>query len=586
MDRPLAALLRHLARHRRTVWAASACSVLNKIFDLAPPVLIGMAVDTVVEKNNSFLAHMGVPALVDQLIVLAVLTLIIWGFESLFEYLLGVLWRNLAQTVQHELRLEGYEHVQALEMAWFEERSIGRLLAILNDDVNQLERFLDGGANALLQLATTVLFIGGGFLIAAPQVAVLAMLPIPIILWGSLAFQKKLAPRYQAVREKASQVAGQLANNLSGIETIKSFTAEQFESERLAALSDAYRASNREAIRLSSAFSPLIRMVIVVGFTVTLVYGGYLAGEGEMSVGLFSAMVFMIQRLLWPLTALGQTLDLFQRAMASTQRVLTLLHTPIGVRSGDERVQRASVAGELHFQSVCFAYPDREPVLKDFNLTIAAGETVAIVGPTGAGKSTLIRLLLRFYDPQAGTVSLDGMDLREAKLDDLRDALGLVSQSTYLFSGSVRDNIAYARPAATDDAIESAAVVAEAAGFIEQLPDRYDTVIGERGQKLSGGQRQRLSIARAVLKDPPVLLLDEATSAVDNETEAAIQKALQRMSADRTTLIIAHRLSTIRHADRIIVLNAGVIVEEGQHDELVAAGGLYTRLWNVQTGNV
>jgi ATP-binding cassette subfamily B protein len=584
MNRPLHALLRHLSRHRRTVWAASTCSVLNKIFDLAPPVLIGMAVDTVVEKNDSFLARMGVPALIDQLIVLAVLTFVIWGLESLFEYWFGLLWRNLAQTVQHELRLEGYEHVQALEMAWFEERSIGRLLSILNDDVNQLERFLDGGANALLQLTTTVIVIGGGFLIAAPQVAVLAMLPIPIILWGSLAFQRKLAPRYKEVREKASQVSAQLANNLSGIETIKSFTAETFERDRLAALSDAYRASNREAIRLSSAFSPLIRMVIVLGFTATLVYGGWLAGEGTMSVGLFSVMVFMIQRLLWPLTSLGQTLDLFQRAMASTERVLTLLHTPIGVRSGERALPRAAVAGELRFENVTFAYPDREPVLKDFNLTVAAGETVAIVGPTGAGKSTLIRLLLRFYDPQTGTVRIDGLDVREARLGDLRDALGLVSQSTYLFSGSVRDNIAYARPEAPLAAIERAATIAEAETFIGDLPEGYDTVVGERGEKLSGGQRQRLSIARAVLKDPPVLLLDEATSAVDNETEAAIQNALRSVSADRTTVIIAHRLSTIRHADRIIVLDSGEVVEEGKHDALVAAGGLYTRLWEVQTG--
>ncbi len=581
---PLRRLLTYGRPHRRRVWLATLCSVLNKIFDLAPPALIGAAIDVVVQQEDSLIARMGVTDVTDQLIALAVVTVIIWGLESLFQYLQEWLWRNLAQTVQHELRLDAYAHIQQLDMAYFHEESTGGLMAILNDDINQLERFLDVGADDLLQIGTTTIVVVAAFFVMAPGVAWMAMLPIPLIIWGSFKYQRLLAPRYAKVRQDVAELNGQLNNNLSGVATIKSFATEDYEVDRIASLSDHYRRSNRKAIRLSAAFSPLIRMAIVVGFTATLVYGGILTIEGELAVGTYSVLVFLTQRLLWPLTRLGKTFDLYQRAMASTERVLNLLALDRGISGGGQRLEREDVEGEIEFSQVSFSYPGREPILSHFDLTIEAGSTLGVVGATGAGKSTVINLMLRFFEPQQGRITIDGRDISQLDLADLRRSIGLVSQEEFLFHGTVRDNIAYGTFDVDDAQVEQAAQLAEADKFIEQLPKGYETIIGERGQTLSGGQRQRVSIARAVLNNPPILILDEATSAVDNETEAAIQRSMDRLARDRTMIVIAHRLSTVRNADQIIVLDDGEIAEKGSHDELVARGGVYARLWDIQTG--
>jgi len=482
------------------------------------------------------------------------------------------------------MRLDAYGHVQNLNLAYFEDQSTGGLMAVLNDDINQLERFLDTGANEILQVVTTVLVIGGVFVAIVPSVAWMALLPMPFVLWGSIKFQKLLAPRYAVMRERVSLLNGQLSNNISGIATIKSFTAEQHESARIEALSHEYGRSNQAAIKYSSAFVPMIRMT---GFIGILVFGGQLALNGDLQVGAYSVLVFMTQRLLWPLTRLGNTLDLYQRAMASADRVLDLLDTKSTIIDGVTALPTSTVQGEVAFEHVAFAYGDgtsSHPVIHDLSLRVPTGKTAAIVGATGAGKSTVIKLLLRFYDVQSGQVCLDGHDLRDLKLHDLRNAIALVSQDVFLFYGTVRENIAYGTFDAPLDDIIAAAKVAEAHEFILSLPNGYDTVVGERGQKLSGGQRQRISIARAVLKDPPVLLLDEATSSVDNETEAAIQRSLERIIIGRTTIVIAHRLSTIRNADVIFVLENGRLSETGSHDELLTQNGIYAGLWRVQTG--
>jgi ATP-binding cassette subfamily B protein len=469
-------------------------------------------------------------------------------------------------------------------MAFFEAGSSGRLLAILNDDINQLERFLDHGANEILQLTTTVLAVGGAMAYLSPAVAGVSFLPIPVILWGSLRFQHRLAPRYAQVRDRAGDLASRLANNLGGMLTIKSYTAEAWELDRLGEQSNAYRESNRRAIRLSAAFIPLIRFAILFAFLAILVIGGLQAWRGTIAVGTYSFLVFITQRLLWPLTTLGRTLDDYQRAMASANRVLDLLDTPVALAGGSTPLPRGMVAGEIRFEDVSFAYGGREPLLQHFDLTVPAGSTIGIVGSTGSGKSTLVKLLLRLYGLQGGRILLDGIPIDQLRQCDLRGAIGLVSQEVFLFHGTVADNIAYGSFAASRVAIARAAALAEAAGFIEALPDGYDTLVGERGQRLSGGQRQRIALARAILKDPPVLILDEATAAVDNETEAAIQRSLDRLTADRTTLVIAHRLSTVRHADRIVVLEQGRLVESGRHDDLMARGGAYASLWRVQVG--
>ena len=574
----------HHARNHRAhmVWSIVA-SVTNKAFDLTPPLLIGVAVDTVVQQQDSFLARFGLTDVMTQLWVLAAITLLVWGLESVTDYIAEVLWRNLAQTLQHELRVETYDHVQNLELAYFEDRSTGGLLSILNDDINQLERFLDVGANDIVQLVTTVFIIGAIFFAAAPGVAWLAFLPMPVIIWGSLRFQKRIAPRYAEVRERVGLLNSQLANNLSGIATIKSFAAEAFEAKRVEEGSDEYRESNKKAIRLSSLFVPIIRMAIVLGFIATLVYGGYLTTSGAMAVGVYSVLVFMTQRLLWPLTRLGQTLDLYQRAMASTRRILNLLDTDSSMVDGSKTL--GTVRGEIRLEEVSFAYRDGSDVLNNLSLTMREGETTAIVGATGAGKSTLIKLLLRFYDPTQGQVTLDGVDLRELEMRSLRSAVGFVSQDVFLFHGTVWENIIYGDLDADKERVVRAAKIAEAHEFIQGLPNGYSTVVGERGQKLSGGQRQRISIARAVLKDPPILILDEATSAVDNETEAAIQRSLETISENRTVILIAHRLSTIRNADKIYVLERGQLAEAGQHETLLERSGIYAGLWRVQTGS-
>jgi len=583
---PLVRLWRYSGGHRRTVFAAITASVVNKLADVMPELLIGAAVDVVVRGNDSIVARaFGVEDRFDQLLVLAAINAAVWVVESLTDYAAQILWRNLAQTIEHEARMDAYRHVQRLELGWFEDQSTGGLLAVLNDDVNQLERFLDIGANELIRTLVNVLFVGVVFFVAEPILGVVAFAPIPLIVWASVRYQRRLEPRYTDVRQAAGDLGALLANNVSGIVTIRSFTAEERESERVAAASTAYREANRSAIKLSSAFIPLIRMAILFAFTLTLIVGGRAALDGTLAVGTFSVLVYMTQRLLWPLTRLGETFDLYQRAMASTRRILDLLAVDPTIVGGPGPLPEP-LQGGVRFEDVRFGYGAGRPVLDGFALAVPPGETHAIVGSTGAGKSTVVKLLLRFYDPQEGRVTLDGVPIDDVSLVALRRAIGYVGQDVFLFQGTVRENLAYGRPDATDAELERAARLAEAHEFIADLPDGYDTVVGERGQKLSGGQRQRLSIARAILKDPAVLVLDEATSAVDNETEAAIQRSLELVGRGRTVIVIAHRLSTVRHADRIHVLEEGRVVESGTHDALVAQRGLYAALWRIQTGEI
>lgn len=579
---PLSRLLSQLEEHRSVVILASICSILNKVWDLAPPVLIGMAIDVVSARENSFLANMGYEDVHLQLYILTGITVVIWVLESLFQYFYAVLWRNLAQTAQHELRMSAYSHIQELEMQWFSQQSTGGLMAIMNDDVNQLERFLDQGATDLLQVATTIIVVGGIMFSVAPEVALWAIVPIPIIVAGSFMYQRRIGVRYSRVRSQVADLNSLLNNNLQGITTIKSFTAEEREASRVSEASEAYREANKEAIRLSASFVPIIRMAILFAFSANMLVGGWMALDGRISLGAYSVIVFITQRLLWPLTRLGETFDLYQRAMASTTRVLDLLDTEVGIVEGDVKLKK--VTGELEFRGVEFSYPDREKVLQGLDLVVPAGQTVGLVGSTGSGKTTLIRLLLRFHDPQSGTVSLDGHQVCDLTLNSLRASISLVSQNTTLFPGSVLENIRYGNPDAPIESVEDAARIAEATEFIALLPNGWHTDIGEGGHRLSGGQRQRIAIARAVLKDAPVLVLDEATSNVDNETEAALKRSISQISKGRTTLIIAHRLSTVRNADIIAVLHKGEISETGTHESLLEEDGIYSRLWAVQTG--
>ena len=549
-----------------------------------PEILIGIAIDVVVNQDSSFVAALGFTTAKSQIVVLGLLTLFVWIGESVFEFLYLILWRNLAQDLQAQLRQDAYDQVQRQDMSFFESRGSGELTAILNDDVNQLERFLDGGANDFLQVFMTVFLVGGVFFIVSPTIAMLAILPIPVVIWGAFYFMRRATPLYSDVRLQVGSLANRLANNLGGIATIKAFTAENNESQRLKDASDLYVNANRRAIKVSSAFVPLIRMAILVGFLATFIVGGFMALDGELNVGAYGMLVFLTQRLLWPLTRLAQTVDLYERAMASTRRILQLVETPSKVRDTGVASLPNPVRGQIEFNNLDFQYQNSDAGISNFSLRIPAGETVALVGATGSGKSTIVKLLLRFYPVSGGQICIDGLPIESLSLRSLRENIGLVSQDVFLFEGSVRDNIAYGLNTASHEQIVAAARAAEAYAFIEALPQGFETLVGERGVKLSGGQRQRLSLARALLKNPPILILDEATSAVDNETEAAIQRSLAKVSENRTVLVVAHRLSTIVGANNIVVLDNGEIIEQGTHDSLIAVDGYYRRQWAVQTG--
>lgn len=590
----LTRLLVYARAFRTRILLAMLCSFINKILDVMPELLIGVAIDVVIRQQDSFVAGLGISDPFHQLLLLGFATLLVWAGESLFEYFYLVLWRNLAQELQHHLRIDAYDHVQNLDLQYYDRSSTGNLVSILNDDVNQLERFFNGGANSLIQILTAVLIVGTIFFILSPKIAAIAFSPIPVIIFGAFFFQRRAQPLYAQVRERVGHLSSRLEANLAGIQTIKSFTTEAFERDNLSRDSLEYVKANRRAIRVSSAFIPIIRMAVLAGFLATLILGGYMALNGKLQVGSYGALVYLTQRLLWPLTDLANVVDLFERAMASSNRILHLIHTetpirdradamPLGQHTTDDTMA-STTRGEVSFQQVHFSYQPDVPVLQDLSFTVEPGSTVAFVGPTGSGKSTLIKLLLRFYQPDSGIVAIDGTDSARLTLNSLRQHIGLVAQDSYLFPGTIAENIAYGSAEPDLERVREAAATSGALEFIDRFPEGLNTPVGERGQRLSGGQRQRLAIARALFKAAPILILDEATSAVDNETEAAIQRSLQAIGRDRTTLIVAHRLSTIVHADCIYVMDQGKITDSGTHAELISRAGMYQSLWHVQTG--
>jgi ATP-binding cassette, subfamily B, bacterial len=575
---------------KRDYLTATSYSVLNKLFDIFPEILIGAAVDVVVNRKFSWLAKLlGNPNLMFQLIVLGVLTFIAWSLESVFQYLYSVKWRNLAQSVEHRLRMQTYQHIQGAQMHDVENTSVGQLIATINDDINQLERFLEDGINQIIQIVASTVLIGIIFLFCSPLITLFAILPVPFILLGAFYFQHKLEPKFLKVRGKAADISSALASNLAGLMTIKSYTAEAFEKKRIEQLSLDYQQANRETIAISSMVTPIIRIMILTGFLFTLLIGGYQTIHGSMNVGVFSLLIFLSQRLLWPFSSLADVTVNFQRAMASTTRALNLLtwkkeRTDKSHAGDTKQLLRTDEEG-IVFKNVRFSYPGtKTAVFNDFSLDIEKQQTIAFVGESGSGKSTLIKLLCQFYQPEQGQISWGGRNINGYDLTEWRKLIALVSQDIFLFEGSIAANIAYANINATEEEIQQAAKIAGADSFIASLPNAYQTLVGPRGGFLSGGQRQRIAIARAVLKDAPILILDEATSAVDNDTELVIQQALATISHHKTTIIIAHRLSTVTSADKIYVLDKGRIIEEGSHKALIAHKTHYRHLWHIQTG--
>jgi ATP-binding cassette subfamily B protein len=586
-QKPMTRLFQYLGLYSKQMNFAVGASVVNKILDLMPPIIVGWLIDSVNGNTPAWIADFfGINDVLGIALFFGVLIVIIFGIESFTEWLLKLGFMRLAQRVQHDLRMDAYKQLQSREIAYFENNRTGNLMSMLNDDINQLERFLNSSFNEIVQLVTMAFFASIWLFGVSWELTLIGFLPIPLIFIGSFYFQRMIGPYYRKVREAVGALSNRLENNISGILVIKSFTAETYESSRVAAVSENYRDTNFEAIKLSASYVPLIRMLIALGFAATMALGAYwiLSGNGKLTVGELTLFAMMIQRVLWPVTRLGSVFDEFERAKASARRIFGLMDTPNQIPNPENPVSVTNLKGEIELKNVHFQYDKGLEIIKDLNLKITSGSIIGIAGTTGAGKTTLIKLLLRLYDTTSGEILIDNHSIKDFDLTQLRRNIALVSQDVYLFHGSIRENIAYGMGDISLEAIENAAIKAELHDFIIQLPDRYDTIVGERGIKLSGGQRQRLSIARAILKNAPILILDEATSSVDTETERAIQKSLDELTKGKTALIIAHRLSTLRHADKIIVLKEGNIAESGSHESLLAKAGIYADLWNVQIG--
>ena len=574
-------------RWRKDILIATVYSTINKIFDIAPEILIGIAIDLVANTNNSYISSLGFTTIKSQLIFIGISTFLIWAFESLFQYLYMVKWRQIAQSIQHEYRLRCYNHVQSLDISWYERQKTGDITSIINDDVNQLERFFNNGLNSIIQIIVSSVLIGAIFFYISPVIALFTIVPIPIILIISIYFQKNLQPKYESVRKSVGVISSYILNNIIGIVTIKSFNSEQRESERIKMASADYMNFNHKAIRLSSAFVPIVRMGVLSGFLGTMIIGSFLAISGSIQIGSYGVLVFLSQRFLWPFTSLGETVDLFERSMASANRVLCLLKIKKNVIDTKDAIFLDSLNNDIVFNNVNFSYNQKSQIFKNLSMTIKSKTLVGIVGQTGCGKTTLVKLLIRLYDCNSGTLAIGKNEIKNIKTSSLRKKIGLVSQDPYLFDDSIKNNIIYPNRTADTDKLEYCSKLSQCNEFINSFPDSYETIIGERGQKLSGGQKQRLAIARALYRDPDILIFDEATSSIDNETEYLIQASLREISRNRTTIVIAHRLSTVRNADNIYVLRNGKVSEVGTHDGLVNnKSSYYKRLWDIQTGSM
>jgi ATP-binding cassette subfamily B protein len=591
VDKPMRRLFTEYGRDHAGYFAIGAVSsIFSRLLDLLPPIFLAVAIDAIFESDSGFsillVPESWLPTTQSgQLWLTAGLIAGAFGLAAVFHYTRNWGWNRFAQGVQHEVRTDTYDKMQRLNMDYFADKQTGELMSVLSNDVNRLERFLNDGLNSVSRLVVMVFGIAGILLWLKWELALIALLPVPLIAFFTKKFIEIIQPKYAEVRSTVGSLNSRLENNLGGIQVIKTSNTEPYESERVDDVSRDYYDANWDAISTRITFFPGLRLLSGLGFVITFLVGGLWVLQGQLTTGTFVAFILYTQRFIWPVAQFGQIINMYQRAYASAERVFGLMEMPDRIAEDDDAQQLAVDDGDVEYENVSFGYDD-EAVLEDVDFEVDGGETLALVGPTGAGKSTAVKLLLRLYDVDEGAVRIDGTDVRDVTVPSLRQSIGYVSQETFLFYGTVRDNIAYGSPDADDEAIREAAKAAEAHEFISNLPDGYDTMVGERGVKLSGGQRQRVAIARAVLRDPELLVLDEATSDVDTETEMLIQRSLDRLTEDRTTLVIAHRLSTIKDADTIVVLDDGRVVERGSHGDLLDEDGLYANLWAVQAGEI
>ncbi|WP_416978367.1 ABC transporter ATP-binding protein [Streptomyces sp. T028] len=581
----LRSLLDLVGPHRPRLCLASGLSTLCQLTEVALGLFLGWIALVLIKGQAAPLLALGLTTASSQLWFLAGAAAVACAAVAALSYAAGVEWRRLGQDVQQDWRGATYTQVQRLELRHLEGERTTRVAGVLTEDVAQLGAFFATSANDVVQLATSFLVLVPAFLLLAPQIAWIAFLPMPVVAWLSFHYHDRVAADYAVSSEHKATLHSQLVNSLEAGATVKSFCTEEYEAQRVHALGEVCRESNHRTDRSTVRHAETVRAVTTASMTGTLLLGGRSVLNGTLPFEVFSPLIGLPQQVLLRLTRLGGIVDQYQRTLAAHDRVRHLHTLPTEPAGPDHPVDRADVKGAVTLDRVTFAYPGRPPVLTDLSLRIAPGRVTGIVGPTGSGKTTIAKLLMRFQDTDSGRVLLDGRDVRDLSRNGLRGAVGFVAQDPFLFDGTIADNIRYGSFDATDAQLERAARMAEAHSFIEALPDGYDTLIGERGAALSGGQKQRLAVARAILKDPPVVVLDEATSAVDNETEAAIQRTLRAFAENRTLIIIAHRLSTIRDADWIHVLDrGGLVAEQGTHTELLARDGLYASLWHLQAG--
>ncbi|WP_458207046.1 ABC transporter ATP-binding protein [Haladaptatus sp. NG-SE-30] len=585
-------------------------SIFARVLNLLPPIILGVAVDALFTPEgrvpypealggqlpfvSTSMAASFVPAAqTDQFWFSVAVIAFAFGLGAAFHWTRNWGWNSFAQNIQHSVRTDTYDKMQRLDMEFFSDKQTGEMMSILSNDVNRLERFLNDGMNSAFRLGVMVVAIAVILFTINWQLAIVAMVPVPLIAVFTYKFVQIIQPKYADVRSSVGKVNSRLENNLGGIQVIKTSNTETFESDRVEDVSNDYFGANWDAIITRIKFFPSLQILSGLGFALTFIVGGLWVfnGQGpwfftgELKAGEFVTFMLLTQRFIWPMAQFGSIINMYQRAYASSARIFGLMDEPSRIEEDPDADDLVVEDGEVVYDDVTFGY-DEEVIVEDISFEVEGGNTLALVGPTGAGKSTVLKLLLRMYDVNEGAIRIDGTDLRDVSLPSIRQAIGYVSQNTFLFYGTVKENIEYGTFGASDEEIVEAAKAAEAHEFIENLPDGYDTKVGERGVKLSGGQRQRISIARAILKDPEILILDEATSDVDTETEMLIQRSLDRLTEDRTTFAIAHRLSTIRDADKIVVLEDGKIVERGSHDELLENDGLYAHLWGVQAGEI
>ncbi|MFC6734097.1 MULTISPECIES: ABC transporter ATP-binding protein [unclassified Haladaptatus] len=598
VDWPMLRLFREYGRRFPVpMGVALASNLVSPVLVLVPAYLLKVAIDSLFTQEAPFALPL-VPDVwlptttADQLVLLFGLLVATYGLRAMLTWTGSWGWALFAENVQHALRTDVYDNIQYLGLEFYADKQTGELMAILASDVNRLEGFLNGWVGRIMNIVVQVVAIAIVMTAINWELALVALFPAPILLVVSYKFIEKVRPKYRDARETFGELASRLENNVSGIEVVKSFTTEPFESERVRESSANHRDARWNARRWGVRFGPTLTFINGFGFASVLLVGGWwlligppLVFSGAVTVGVIVMFLDYTRQIQAPMSEAGVLLNNFERVKASAERVYVLRDYPSHIEERADAMELAGVSGGVTYKDVTFTYPDGEQALTDVSFAVKPGEMVGLVGPTGSGKSTVMKLLLRFYDVDTGAIRVDGHDVRDVSLTSLRRSIGYVSQEPFLFPGTIRENLAYGM-AATDAEIVAAAKRANAHEFISKLEDGYETEVGQRGANLSGGQRQRIAIARVILKDPEIIVLDEATSHVDNETELLIQNSLAELIADKTTFSIAHRLSTVRRADRILVLEDGQIVERGSHEHLLAADGLYANLWRVQVGEL